>query len=487
MPNVLAFEGEKSATFKCDYRLKSNVDIQRWIKKTSKGNQVIYTSENLEKFKTKTEVQKYEADFDQKSAQLKINQVEVADAGVYSCEVVSKKLPTNTQRKKFANLVVPLDVFGSALVREKPHVYRHPAVVFADMHFFVFCEEQVAENYTKGLLRRGKLKEHSRIEWEPEQPILDMKNTRFENLVPIVVDEKKGDVILVCVERTAQQDCCKLVQLSSTDKKPWSGKADVNLKWPEDMQNGAEICFIGPGHGLCLQSGHLAVAGFFKFSEHVHLCMLISENKSETWEVVPIISSIIDSASFGNHAQIVEYAKNQVCITCSLANCQQRFNVFLKYKVYKDKLEPTLIKANPECQIVEYAKNQVCITTSLRKLEPTLIEANPGCQVGIVSIPDEKKGRFNFVAFTNPADKSHFKDLSVRLSKDGCETWTDPLYTLGRKFAKSSDLAYYKVKGFFTDDKGIACVYENINATDMNNNCYSIVMQLISLDEIKKH
>ncbi|XP_033114277.1 sialidase-3-like [Anneissia japonica] len=354
-----------------------------------------------------------------------------------------------------ATLVVPLDVFGSGLVHDDQCAYRHPAIVFlANKLFIVFCEKQVDDSYTIGLSRRGRLMEYNRVEWEDQQPILKKTDTRFQNLVPIVVDEKKGEIILLCVECTAPQGGVKLIQLKSSSGETWSDPIDVHLKWPENMQESAQLCCIGPGHGLCLQSGKLAVAGYIKFSEQVQLCVLTSDISGGTWEVVPISCSP-GNAVFGGHAQLVEYAKDKVCITCSLKDCKQRFNVF---------------------------SSDGCKTFHNGKLKPKLIEANPGCQAGIISIPSERKKGLSLIAFTNPAHESRFEKLSLRLSEDGGETWTDPCPPLiGRSSAACSDLAYYKGK----DDRGLACVYENINITEgKKKNDYCILMQLISLDEI---
>ncbi|XP_033121560.1 obscurin-like [Anneissia japonica] len=243
IPNVLAFDGEDSATLTCAYNLKGKVDIQKWSKETAKGKKVIFDSENLEK----TERMKYEARLYQLCCQLKINQVTVADAGVYTCEVVSKKKFTpNTEHQASTTLVVPLDVFGSGVEGEDHCVYRHPAIVFlANKHFIVFCEEQVDDKHSRGLSRRGKLMEHNRIKWENQQTILAKADTRFQNLVPIVVDREKGEIILLCVECTAQQGGGKLIQLKISNGKPLSDPIDVLLEWPKDMQESAQLNFIG--------------------------------------------------------------------------------------------------------------------------------------------------------------------------------------------------------------------------------------------------
>ncbi|XP_071958844.1 uncharacterized protein [Antedon mediterranea] len=433
MSDCLATHGDK-AVLTCKYGSEKPVKAVNWYKKTGDQDIMIFTSDKSQEKKIKNVPERCKANFKETETSLEFEKVSLTNAGEYMCKV-KEELPSHTAS---AHLHVQCDVFT-----EQVKTHRHPAVVFINSHFIIFCEE----NNSDVIMRRGKLKGKSLIEWEETQIILNEKETSFQNLVPIVTDKKNGKMILMCVRQNNNTKERKIIRMKSDDN-------GENWKEPEDVQldlKGLPIDFISLGHGVCLHSGKLVVAGVWmlKDNESIEkkLCVMTSTDDGDTWDIVTAVKP--QDATLGEHTQVVEYANDDVYISCSLEECKQRFHVYSEegFKAFDVKTEDAQLEANPECQ------------------------------GGIVRLTT-KTNKFYQVAVTSHGNETN-KELTLYLSKDGCKTWCQ-FNTLGAVNAEESDLAYYSVKEGEEQAKGIVCVYSYGSETKG----YNIGMQLIPNKEI---
>ncbi|XP_071958824.1 uncharacterized protein [Antedon mediterranea] len=429
--DCLATHGDK-AVLTCKYGIENQVKYVNWYKKTADQDIMIFTSDKSQEKKIKKAPEGCKAIFKENESSLVFEQVSLADAGEYMCKV-KEKLPSHTAS---AHLHVQCDVFTEQVKT------RHPAVVFINSHFIIFCEE----NNSDVIMRRGKLNGKSLIEWKKAKIIFNEKETCFQNLVPIVTDKENGKMTLMCVRQNNNTKERKIIRMKSDDN-------GVNWTEPEDVQldlKGLPIYFISLGDGVCLHSGKLVVAGVWtlKDNESIEkkLFVMTGTNDGDTWDIVTAVKS--PYATLGGHTQVFEYANDNVYISCSLEDCKQRF------RVYGDE----------------------GFRTFNVKTEDAQLETNPECQGGIVRLPT-KTNQFYQIAMASHGNET--KDLTLHLSEDGCKTWCQ-FNTLGAVNAEESDLAYYSVKEGKEEAKGIVCVYSYSSETEG----YKIGMQLISNKEI---
>ncbi|XP_071958907.1 uncharacterized protein [Antedon mediterranea] len=307
-------------------------------------------------------------------------------------------------------------------------------------------------------MRRGKMNKKSLIEWEESRVILREKDTSYHNLVPIVTNN--GKVILMCGKK---------------DNNNTKERKMIRLKSDDNGENWIEACnvenspgdILSLGHGVCLDSGKLVIAGVENLDNNERkLFVMTSTDDGDTWSIVyaeentenlwstdnlnswELLNTVKPhDATLGEHIQVVEYANDQVYISCSLENSNQRLTAY----------------SNDGCETFE--------------IDNELLEANPECQGGIVRLPT-KTDEYYQIAMASHGNETK-KDLTLYLSEDGCKTWCQ-FNTLGAVNARESDLAYYSVKEGKKEAEGIVCVYSYGSDTEG----YKIGMQLNSNKEI---
>ncbi|XP_071958848.1 uncharacterized protein [Antedon mediterranea] len=427
------------AVLTCKYEIKNVVKAVHWYKKTADGMPIEKMPERCK------------ATCKPNEASLEFEKVEFTDAGEYMCELKTKrdnlkgKLKETMEfflfsgYKSQAHLSVQFDVFTQTSDNEKCS-YRHPAVIFINSHFIIFCEK----NNSDVIMRRGKLNGKSMIEWEEPRMILQEKDTSYHNIVPIVTNN--GKVILMCVKQNNKTSERKIIRMKTYDNGDnWIGPFDIQLDLTDFQMDSLSI-----GDGKCLKTKKLVVAGVCKMDSNAKKLIVIISDNEDIWNILPPVTP--PDATLGEHTQIIEYANDQVYISCSLEGCHQ---------VY-------VSCSNDRCETFD------------GWVQDAFLETSPECQGGIVRLPT-KSGNFYQIAMASHGNETN-KDLTLHLSKDGCKTWCQ-FYTLGAVNAEESDLAYYSVKEGKEEAEGIVCVYCYNSETEG----YNIGMQLISTKEINSN
>ncbi|XP_071959374.1 uncharacterized protein [Antedon mediterranea] len=446
MNDCLVTQGDK-AVLTCKYAIKEGVKAVNWYKKTADGMKVIFTSDTSQQKKVEQEKvpERCKVIYKYNETSLKFEKVSLTDAGEYMCGLKTRKDKITRKLKgikKSAHLHVQC-YLTAAFDSEPCSNFRRPAVVIINSHVLVFVEQ----NNSDVIMRRGRVNGKSLIEWEEKTKLILYENdTSFQNLVPLMTNEKMGKLILMCVRQDNNTKERKIIRMKSDDNGAnWTGPEDVQL----DLKGFPGVS-LSLGDGACLNLGLLIVAGVWSWTnvERIEksLVVITSTNNGDTWDIVTDVKP--PAATLGEHTQVVEYADNRVYISCSLENSKQRFHVYSDkgFKSFDVRDEDAMLKLNPECQ------------------------------GGIVRLPT-KTDDFYQIAIASHGNKTN--DLTLHLSKDGCKTWSQ-FNTLGAVNAEESDLAYYSVKEGKKEAEGIVCVYSYGSETKG----YNIGMQLISKQEI---
>ncbi|XP_033099279.1 sialidase-4-like [Anneissia japonica] len=277
------------------------------------------------------------------------------------------------------------------------------------------------------------------------------------NPIPIVVGE--GHIILMFntyPESISSHGMSKerhiwdtLIKYSNDGGKHWSLAQPVFIL--EHFNNRSPYyCAIGPGHGIKLDSGRLVVTGHTKSPDEMgQLFVIVSDDDGKTWKKGGDIPFAISNgnAVTGDECQAVEVAPNSVVINCRTSGSYPRM----------------------QC----YSSNG-CDTFGRSELKPTLIEPKHGCEGSILGFgAPNSVDQKSWVLFSNPANENARCNLSVRLSTDGCNTWSKP------KTLQSGDSAYSDLIGFTHDcQQKFACLFERL----CSKNLYHIDFVIFTID-----
>ncbi|XP_071510671.1 sialidase-3-like, partial [Diadema antillarum] len=112
-----------------------------------------------------------------------------------------------------------------------------------------------------------------------------------------------------------------------------------------------------------------------------------------------------------------------------------------------------------------------------------------GCQASVISfeppdhIPKKEDDSVRWILFSNPANRNNRVNMSVRFSRNGCQSWSPPL-TLNPGPSAYSDLACYEWREPSTGQSTLkfACLYECGSLHPYER----IAFQTFSLDEVDK-
>ncbi|XP_072016566.1 sialidase-2-like [Amphiura filiformis] len=381
---------------------------------------------------------------------------------------------------------------------------RIPALVHHQDIFFAFAEarrdtfEDIGE--MEIIMRRG-VRRDWKVTWGSIQVLARKAGYRMMNPVPIV--DTTIDMIALIFnahpswvsqwdEMAAGKFQTNLMVIKSFDLgETWTDPQEMNKETLEMMKPTVSLYAPGPGHGIQTKSGRLIVPGNYfvrtysseqkEFSNGTinQANVIYSDDHGRTWRPGGSINygehQASSDAIHSNEATIVEIEDEQLCLNArTLHPDQPRVLSFSRDEGLTfgtGQLAWALEEPGyyPE---VNYTMNEV----------PKLHEDNftkpanaAGCQGSMIGFPapHHLSASKTWVVFSNPASPKFRQNMAVRISQDGCRTWSKP-WTIHANASAYSDLAYFEtwdaeadvhspnIAILFEGGKGMEFPYETI-------------------------
>ncbi|XP_066265332.1 sialidase-2-like isoform X2 [Branchiostoma lanceolatum] len=383
------------------------------------------------------------------------------------------------------------------------HTFRIPALVHHDGVFLAFCEARKDTYRDWGpmdiVLKRGVLQAGGAVTWSDVQTVCCVPDKRCMNPTPIV-DRTNGTIHLLfgtippqVTEHDMIEDGVHQIRLCIVKSK------DNGLTWsdPEDLtdkvlgkENPQWACFaMAPGHGIQLKSGRLVapgnhmvkkssthaeaprprssrpswfrrtlgLVGWFLFSrDFLRGCVaksfvVFSDDHGETWQLGGKVPERPENLHT-SECQAVEIVKkdgsSSVCLNIRTlgphARRQQSFSEDGGLSFSPGQLVDSLVEPCKTGPVMPTIKNY------------------GGCQGSVVAasppsdLTTPEGSEFDtWVLFANPNHLSLRENMSIKISKDGCRTWSQGL-VLHKGPSAYSDLAAYEEGGVAK----VTCLYE---------------------------
>ena len=313
-----------------------------------------------------------------------------------------------------------IDMFDSGvLIKERLftrseygyHSFRIPGLqVCPNNHILVFVEGRKDTISDFGnidlVLRRSEDGGHT---WEEPQILSQMGKSANQNPCPIYDRDTKEIHLFFIVDRK------KPYYMKSGDfGKSWSEPRFLeNLFNPAYTVNGSS-----PGHGIQLQSGRLLIPGIYNEGEVVedghpadggvwNSLVIISDDHGKTWQ-------------FG--AQLQELTNESLAV--ELADGRIKL----------------IMRQNEKNSILEATSSDEGMTFAKASPMPDVI--SPICQASIARIPTPNQPSTSWLLFSNPNHPRWRHYLTIKVSKDGGNSW--PISKLlYRRRAAYSDVAIH--------------------------------------------
>ncbi|XP_033629595.1 sialidase-4-like isoform X2 [Asterias rubens] len=343
------------------------------------------------------------------------------------------------------------------------NTFRIPALVHHQDMFLAFCEARKETHWDIGamdlIVRRGK-----RSDWEVEwgDIILIATKPGYRLMNPTaIVDREIEAIVLVFIAIPANLDQWDMIKEGRVQQQVMVTRSfDNGLTWtpPSDITDGTlrkmssppGIYASGPGHGIQTASGRLIVPGnyFVKdkygallndldnfYNTTNHASVMISNDHGLTWHMGGHIQFDFDRTWRPIHtseAMIVELQDGELVLNARTLHQDlprvQAVSMDDGYTFSKGKLASELIE--PGYKIVE---------------NETIPSKAGGCQASLTGFPapHRTETQNTWVAFSNPASSSIRENMSIRISRDGCKTWSKP-WTIYPYRAAYSDLTYFE-------------------------------------------
>ncbi|XP_071792208.1 sialidase-3-like [Asterias amurensis] len=373
------------------------------------------------------------------------------------------------------------------------NTFRIPAIVYNRRTFLAFCEARKTSFRDWGsmdlVLRRGILKD-GEVLWGDIQVIASLSDYRTMNPVPII-NKRNSTILLIFTafpQELSEADLIKgegyqqkiLVTKSRDNGLTWSEPRDVTETTLGMMDPRPHIYASGPGHGIQLSSGRLIVPGnvFWKppvdpgfLSEIKHKILeffdcfygaqsrsmvIYSDDGGDTWErggSVPAAFDLEGQLVNANECQAVEFEDGRVYLNSRTLGVQTT-----RQQAFS---QDGCLGFNPG----ELATQLPEPGSTMTKWLP-MVRNFGGCQASILGfhapnhIPPDAYDASTWVLFSNPASSETRVNMSVRLSRNGCRTWSSP-WQLNSGASAYSDLVGYETRSADgTPVLNFACLYE---------------------------
>ncbi|XP_078663514.1 sialidase-3-like isoform X4 [Branchiostoma floridae x Branchiostoma belcheri] len=380
------------------------------------------------------------------------------------------------------------------------HTFRIPALVYHDGVFLAFCEARKDTYKDWGpmdiVLKRGVQQEGGGLEWSDVQTVCCVPNKRCMNPTPIV-DRTNGTIHLLfgtippqVTEHDMIRDGVHQIRLCIVKSK------DNGVTWtePEDLtdkvlgkENPQWACFaLAPGHGIQLKSGRLVAPGNHmvkKSSTHAEgdflqggvarSFVVFSDDHGETWQLGGKVPESPENLHT-SECQAVEIVKKDggtsLCLNIRTLGPHAR-----RQQSFSEDDGLTFSPGQLVDELVEPCKTGPMMPT---------VKNYGGCQGSVVAAtppsdlrPPEGSEFETWVLFANPNHLSLRENMSLKVSKDGCRTWS-PGLVLHQGPSAYSDLATYEEGGAVK----VACLFEK----GQEHPYETISLQRMSLEDVVK-
>ena len=300
------------------------------------------------------------------------------------------------------------------------HTYRIPSLVVAtDGTILAFCEARRNSASDSGDIDLVVRRSHDNGEnWTEMIVVAADGNNTTGNPCP-VVDRDTGTIWLPLCKNNHQ-----IYVTSSNDQgATWSELVEItqHVKLPSWLSSRGVVGGVGtgtgPGHGVQLRSGRLIIPCWHHIGDTEYSHVLHSDDHGDSWHLGPTIGDNVDE--------------------CELV---QRHDGSL-YINMRGRRVP-----NRRAYALSHDDGD---TWSVIGSDDTLVD--PDCQGSVVSFTDVTRHDRNRVLLANAASLVRER-LTVRISYDGCQTWSMSK-VLHRGPSAYSDLC-------IAPDMSICCLYE---------------------------
>ncbi|XP_071833026.1 sialidase-3-like isoform X2 [Apostichopus japonicus] len=366
------------------------------------------------------------------------------------------------------------------MISELPHFNaRIPAVVYHKNTFLAFCEARFEgmQDYGEMMIamRRGHLTMDGDVRWENIQLIAGVRTFRTMNPSP-VVDTVNDYIVLVFAGFPSSMSfhdmmsfpsfpLSKLYVMMSYDLgQTWTEPNDISGQTILNIKPNPVLLVPGPGHSIQMKCGRIIVPiNYFTHDEHSvpleNMCanctnlnrIIYSDNGGIDWSVGDTSKFTRDGTGvpiYLNEVQAVEVDDNAICLNTRTLKAKHPRAITVSLDGGK-----TLSRSYLAKELIEpgYKKDGKPVPGA-------------GCEASVIGFrapSDPSRMQFNkrWVLFSNPADGAFRRHLSIRLSIDGCRSWSLP-WRIYREKAAYSDLAYFE--GFVNNKRQhmIAILFE---------------------------
>ncbi|XP_072017321.1 sialidase-3-like isoform X2 [Amphiura filiformis] len=393
----------------------------------------------------------------------------------------SGKVSNDDVRARGFKPATPVETEAEVLFYQDMNGYnttRIPALVYHHDMFFAFAEGRRETFRDIGemdiILRRGRRKDW-KVEWGPVQIVARQSGYRMMS-PQATIDTVVDMILLVYNIHPSHVDVWdELGDETFTTKLMAIKSYDLGLTWtePQDLNHAiqlikprASLYGPAPGHGIQMKSGRLIVSGRFwskvtdskqkgfKHGTFPQTNVIYSDDHGKTWHPGGRFGYREDTngiAIFSDEATAVEL-DNELCINArTLHPDQPRLLAFSNDggasfgtpRFARSLQEPGYKPRND----TSFASNH---TNTLQG--PFLLEDNTtratfggGCQGSTIGFtaPQPLSPSNTWVVFSNPASFTTRRNMAVKISKDGCRTWSKP-WVIHANACAYSDLAYFE-------------------------------------------
>ncbi|XP_072017419.1 sialidase-3-like [Amphiura filiformis] len=355
---------------------------------------------------------------------------------------------------------------------------RIPALVYHHDMFFAFAEGRKETFDDIGemdiIMRRGRRKDW-KVAWGPVEILASQSGYRMMNPVPIV--DTEIDMILLVYNAhpssvsawdeladeilTTQLKVIKSFDLGVT----WTEPQEMNHETIQLIKPKASLYAPGPGHGIQMKSGRLIVPGnffsmvtdstqiAFRNGTFTQSNVIYSDDHGNTWHPGGSLGYREDTngiAIFSNEPTAVEL-DNELCINARTLHPDQPR--LLAFSNDEGTSFGTLRFAWSLQEPGYYTHDPDSVSDYINPLQgPFLLEDNTtsgafvgGCQASTIGFtaPQPLSPSNTWVVFSNPASFTTRRNMAVKISKDGCRTWSKP-WVIHANASAYSDLAYFE-------------------------------------------